>query len=292
MKVYHYYLVSSVALSYLCDAMFSAIAFISLQPLPCLAFLGVMGPSISSHPLTAASTAVLIVSSRCAAIIIQCIYRILQAVRPQMMSYPLFYRFFHDHFVITYFLILLMVYACIWGPMLLTFPDQDVQKQLLLESVPIMADVYERFPHIQCVTYGTDVGTSLWIPLILAIIVPIFVAGMVYGVYKQVRKNKHLQKTNHLHRMLLRSLIVQILVLTLFICLPAYTLLLLPSFGVHGAPRLSVYCVTFYFMETNVECLMLLWFVRPYREQCRHILRFGWRRKGVSLTTVITSAYS
>ncbi|CAD5207953.1 unnamed protein product [Bursaphelenchus xylophilus] len=286
MKVYHYYLVSTIIWSYLCDVTFSAMGMLSLQPLPCLAFQGVLGQFIHSRPLIFSSAAMLIGCGRCAALILQCCYRIFQPSPPQMMFYQFFSKILNDHFVYTSYILMFVLYAVIWGPMWLWFPDQKLQKQLLLEADPNIVQIYDRLPNIVCISYGTSFGTAIWTPLGFVIAVPTIVLWLVYKVYKQIQSGNAPERTVHLHMMLLKSLVAQLVVLGVFLCLPAYILLLLPSAGVRGAPTISICCIIVYFMETNVECLMLVWFVKPYRECCLQIWRYGMGPKGRSVIQV------
>ncbi|CAD5207955.1 unnamed protein product [Bursaphelenchus xylophilus] len=275
MRVYHYYLVNEIVWSYLCDAICSGSALIAMQPLPCLAFLGGLSPFASSQPRVIAAVAIFIISGRSAAICLQCFYRVFQSVPPQMSAYRVLYRLFNDYVVLAFLVFTMIVFATLWVPMSIFFPDQDQQKQLLLDTDPTLQTIYTRLPHIICFAGGTRIGGSLTMAIALLILIPAIGIFMVYLLYRQLKRSKRPEKTIHLHLMLLRSLAIQAFVLFMFIVVPAYILILLPMFGMRSAPKLSMCCAVVYFLETNMECLMLLWCVKPYREGCLRVFRIG-----------------
>ncbi|CAD5207954.1 unnamed protein product [Bursaphelenchus xylophilus] len=277
MRVYHYYLVTEIVWSYLCDAICRASTLLSMQPLPCLAFLGRLAPLASSRPRLIAAVAIFILSGRSAAIGLQCFYRVFQSVPPQMPAYRFLHRMLNDYAWMTFFAMTFIAFACIWGPMSMSFPDQDAQKQLLLAADPTLDYLYARLPHIICFTTGTHIDGSLSTAVALLIAIPCLGSALIFAVHRQVRRSKRPERTIHLHMMLLRSLIIQAGVLYVFIVLPAYVLVLSPMLGVRAAPQLSVYIAVVYYLETNVECLMLLWCVKPYREGGWQILRIATR---------------
>ncbi|CAD5207957.1 unnamed protein product [Bursaphelenchus xylophilus] len=285
-KTYHYYMLTEVICSYICDLILTAAALITLQPLPCVSFIGVLGPYADVYPKSVASLAMFIVSMRCVAVWLQGVYRIGQSVPPYTIFYQITHNLLHDYAVLNFLLLTMVGYAGVWGPMWLSFPDQQRQRSILLSIDPSFSAILQRFPHTVCFAYGPATGNSLWFVTLFVIAVPASGISILVWVSWLTKRSSQPEKTIKLHTMLLRSLLVQITVLLVFLCLPAYALLFFPAIGMRAAPKLSMCCAAVCFLETNIECVMTLYFVKPYRVCCARLFRDLLCRKNQFFLTV------
>uniref|UniRef100_A0A1I7S6U5 G protein-coupled receptor n=1 Tax=Bursaphelenchus xylophilus TaxID=6326 RepID=A0A1I7S6U5_BURXY len=157
-------------------------------------------------------------------------------------------------------------------PSYFSIPDQAEERLLLISADPQLADAFRRFPQSFCFAHGTTLSTSLTTLIIVVIGVPVFGAFMLFAIYHQIKSSNWSQKAVRLHMMLLLSLVAQAVAITIFLLIPVYTVMISPFFGVRNMPRISVYCSMFVLGHTFVDCLIVLWFVKPYRMACFRLL--------------------
>ncbi|CAD5233038.1 unnamed protein product [Bursaphelenchus xylophilus] len=150
-------------------------------------------------------------------------------------------------------------------PFLLLNPDQDEAKSRLSAVDPVLAKVFQEHPTAACFAYGTSASKAL-IPEVF-ILAGFMALGMLVmcAMYNLIQRRCFSPHTYRLQMMLFKSLVAQTSVLVLFLLGPVMVFVVLPIAGVRNLPKYTMYGFLLLLVHTPLDCIIILYFIKPYR---------------------------
>lgn len=152
-----------------------------------------------------------------------------------------------------------------------------------------MAQIYKDHPSTICFGSGTTTFQSLLIPFIVLTIIPLIIIFMLTFMYIQIKQARSIS-TSRLQMMLFWSLVAQMVAVYLTMLFPGLVLLAVPLFGFRNNPKISVICFLFFSTHTIIDCVMIIYFIRPYRVYLENVI-FKACCYHNELVTPVTSHY-
>uniref|UniRef100_A0A7E4WB26 Serpentine Receptor, class T n=1 Tax=Panagrellus redivivus TaxID=6233 RepID=A0A7E4WB26_PANRE len=159
---------------------------------------------------------------------------------------------------------------------LLWAPPHDL-KEPLSKKYPELTDIFELHPSV----FGYDtsmitasVGYILSILFILFLVV-ISIQLFYFNFVRILRRNRSTISTATyiMQHMLFKTLFIQILLAFLMLILPITTCLILAVFGVKWISSVTVFAIAILGMHAMADFLVLIWFIKAYREYVKTLIR-------------------
>ncbi|CAD5227665.1 unnamed protein product [Bursaphelenchus xylophilus] len=272
MKTYRYYLINELFWSLLFDIMGNVICPVTLFPVPCYFGVGIVFPLDQSAMKTMLFVGTFIMVGRGSSLAFQFAYRFVQSIPPSSWFrlkgkvslgareiVGLFVLFVGFHCAIIF-----VGVFCLQGKWS-KFPDQERVKKVLIKEDPFFFQIYEKYPNTLCFGNGTRLGEGVYslIYIIFFIVASVVVATTV--MYRCIRKSNFSMNTQRMQLMLFWSLVAQFGVALATLAIPGAFYFIAPFLGVRYLPTLLVYCTFPVLTQTTLDCVMILYFIKPYR---------------------------
>ncbi|CAD5221531.1 unnamed protein product [Bursaphelenchus okinawaensis] len=185
--------------------------------------------------------------------------------------------------------ILLAFVMLVLGPFVLSMPDQEQARRDLSSTDSVAKSIMSTYPGLICFSSVGDVTQTLILPFLILIALPFVGCGILYSLFQALALNVLSTKTLKLQLMLYWALAMQVLGIVAFVILPGAFYVGGPMVGMRGMPKITMYCFYFFSLHTGVDCLMVLYFIRPYRNTVRNCCRRVAQRR---LTIVDSTIFS
>uniref|UniRef100_A0A1I7S7T5 G protein-coupled receptor n=1 Tax=Bursaphelenchus xylophilus TaxID=6326 RepID=A0A1I7S7T5_BURXY len=279
--------IPAFSVSLLLDGFCTFIGSVTLFPIPCYYGTSVFGSVSGCAQKIYFFCGVGAEIGKVTAIVFQMEYRYYQA-----QSSTSKYRLLCGHLqgraeVGVRLLVLVTFLIAILGPFAIFYPDQQDQLALLASLDPLLARLIEQNPSLQCFSSGVDATKVVIVPVTILFILPFVGAAALFVIYVSIERQHFTAKTKRLQMMLFWSLFSQMTTLFLLMIVPLFICLCPPIFGWRNAPKISIYVFFPILLHTPIDCIMLLYFIRPYR---RFVIRHFQRFKTKNLSSITPSA--
>ncbi|CAD5207961.1 unnamed protein product [Bursaphelenchus xylophilus] len=212
MKLYHKYIVSTVLWSFASSVVWTSVGTIDLLPTPCFAFFG-FGSSLTENEALFFGTAAFLTTGRLVAIAFQLLFRISQFLHPQSKLYKPSQFITTEHPVLSFFATLAAIYGIVWVPILVTFPDQPHQRQLIALLSLRLDRFLKRSPRMLCFAKVNGNGNGLLVISVIIIFLATVTPCTIYFIHRRAMQSRAPEKTLAMHQMLLKAFIAQIALL-------------------------------------------------------------------------------
>lgn len=152
------------------------------------------------------------------------------------------------------------------------FPNQSDQRKLLSDLDPVIARIYDKYPSTLCFGTGTTAFNVLVVAAVVITLLPLLIFGSLAYMYYSIKKQQFSSQTMRLQMMLFWSFAYQNAAVFVLMIIPGFLYVIAPLMGLRGNPTISVYCFFFFLIHTPVDCIMILYWIKPYRNYLiRHI---------------------
>ncbi|CAD5235175.1 unnamed protein product [Bursaphelenchus xylophilus] len=261
---YKWYLIHGIVWGYSFDSLGALIGAITLFPLPCYYGVNAAGSLRGSSQVLYFFIGFNCAMGKILAVFLQFEHRFQQAL-PLDSWYRKKLDFLHGKYEVHYRIALYIILgASINAPVFISLPNQVEQRQLLSDMDPVLAYIYQQHPTTSCFSSGTESWvvriTVLW--LLVVVMTEVFLLSFIYS---SIHRLKLSVNTYRLQVMLFWSLVAQMAGLFVFIMAPGLVYLGGATLGVRNMPTISVFCFAFFISHTGIDCLMVLFFIKPYR---------------------------
>lgn len=144
-------------------------------------------------------------------------------------------------------------------------PDQNERREHLSCLDPVVANIFNKYPTTFCFAQGTSILPALFFPNLFIIVLPLAGYSGLGIMYYTIKHSQMSPSTVRLQLMFLRSLIYQTICLAIFLVIPGALCLVGTPFGLRNNPRISVYSFFLFLMHTPIDCVLILYSIKPYR---------------------------
>ncbi|CAD5225104.1 unnamed protein product [Bursaphelenchus xylophilus] len=265
MSKYRWYLVHSLVWSLFSDFMGTLIGPVLLSPLPC--FFSVNLPPIAdSQKIALFFVGCTAMFGKNLSVMFQLEHRFVKSQSVNSRYHQWFgYSSMRMELVIRG-AILAAIILSIEIPIVIFMPPQVKQRQAFASLDPVAEKVFESHVDTLCISSSPNISRTL-LPtcFLMTGIVVIFVL-MLTHMHVSIRKNHGNANTYRMQMMLFWSLVAQMTAMFIFIQLPAIILIWGTFLGVRNLPKIAIYCFSMFFLHTSFDCLLILYFIKPYRE--------------------------
>ncbi|CAD5210777.1 unnamed protein product [Bursaphelenchus xylophilus] len=264
---YRWYLINSLIWSLFFDTMATFIGVVALFPVPCYFGINAAGKLSKNQQAFYFFVGVFSLIGKSSALVMQLEYRYQQSLGSTST-----YRFYCNLYITGKMEFLfraavqLAFSVVILTPFVIFFPNQEEQLNMIASLDSVLANIVDTQPGVICFAAGTDVTLVFITPTVIIAILP-FIGLSILGVsYSSIKQQHHAKKTFRLQMMLMNSLFVQFVVAIMFMIVPGLFFLGAPILGLRNMPRVIVYTFFPFLTHTSIDCLMILYFIRPYRQ--------------------------
>ncbi|CAD5210763.1 unnamed protein product [Bursaphelenchus xylophilus] len=150
-------------------------------------------------------------------------------------------------------------------PFFVMFPDQSKARSELSALDPLMSKIFQEHPNTLCFSSYTNTFEVLIIASGLIVGVMIFSVVLIILMYISIRRNRFSSNTYRLQMMLFWSLVAQTTIFLTFMGIPGLIFSVAPLIGIRNLPRYCAYGFLFLLTHTPLDCVMILYFIKPYR---------------------------
>ncbi|CAD5218956.1 unnamed protein product [Bursaphelenchus okinawaensis] len=177
---------------------------------------------------------------------------------------------------------LVVVFVGIEVPLIFALPNQPQQLKIYSNQDRVISYLAQKYPSMTCVSSTPNISKPMMPTFLLMNMIAIIFSAMLFHMHLSIRRNSLNVQTYRLQMMLFWSLAAQMAAMYLLIILPFIFGIAWILLGVARSPTLAVICFCFFFLHTSVNCLLVLYFIKPYRDFIKgHIPAFR-RESGIT----------
>ncbi|CAD5207542.1 unnamed protein product [Bursaphelenchus okinawaensis] len=263
---YRWYLIHELLWSLFFDGMGSLIGAVTLFPLPCY-----YGVNLSSTFTGTQQTVYFFIGinslvGKAFSLIYQLEYRLVQTLPSDNTFRVLSTSLYGRKELVVRPLIMVACSVLLFTPFVLSFPDQKQQRDYLSSLDPVVAQIFIDHPSVICFARGTEVTKVLLIAFIAVSLLPLLGVFAFWVMYRAIQRSRNSANTYRLQMMLFWSLMAQEGSVMMLMVFPGMVYLGGSIFGLRNMPTISVVCFFFFLIHTPIDCLMILYFIKPYRQ--------------------------